>query len=83
ATHQMKKLTMEDLKAFRDHLRIPISDDQLDADLYRPPYYHPGMDAPEIRYLMDRRAELGGFVPERRRKHTEVVLPEPKSYEVA
>ncbi|MDR6435142.1 pyruvate dehydrogenase E1 component [Paenarthrobacter nicotinovorans] len=83
ATHQMKKLTMEDLKAFRDHLRIPISDEQLDADLYRPPYYHPGMDAPEIKYLMDRRAELGGFVPERRRKHTPVTLPEAKSYEVA
>ncbi|NQD91020.1 pyruvate dehydrogenase (acetyl-transferring), homodimeric type, partial [Paenarthrobacter sp. CM16] len=83
ATHQMKKLTMEDLKAFRDHLRIPISDEQLDADLYRPPYYHPGMDAPEIRYLMERRAELGGFVPERRRKHTEVVLPDAKSYDVA
>ncbi|BAS17666.1 pyruvate dehydrogenase E1 component [Arthrobacter sp. Hiyo8] len=45
ATHQMKKLTMEDLKAFRDHLRIPITDEQLDTDLYRPPYYHPGMDA--------------------------------------
>ncbi|WGM18857.1 pyruvate dehydrogenase (acetyl-transferring), homodimeric type [Paenarthrobacter sp. OM7] len=83
ATHQMKKLTMEDLKAFRDHLRIPISDDQLDADLYRPPYYHPGMDAPEIKYLMERRAELGGFVPERRRKHTEVTLPDAKSYDVA
>lgn len=83
ATHQMKKLTMEDLKAFRDHLRIPISDDQLDADLYRPPYYHPGMDAPEIKYLMERRAELGGFVPERRRTHTPVTLPEAKSYEVA
>ncbi|WP_204814910.1 pyruvate dehydrogenase (acetyl-transferring), homodimeric type [Paenarthrobacter ilicis] len=83
ATHQMKKLTMEDLKAFRDHLRIPISDDQLDADLYRPPYYHPGMDAPEIKYLMERRAELGGFVPERRRTHTEVTLPEAKSYDVA
>ena len=83
ATHQMKKLTMEDLKAFRDHLRIPISDDQLDADLYRPPYYHPGMDAPEIKYLMERRAELGGFLPERRRNHTEVVLPDAKSYEVA
>ncbi|MFP3581654.1 pyruvate dehydrogenase (acetyl-transferring), homodimeric type, partial [Arthrobacter sp. SIMBA_036] len=55
ATHQMKKLTMEDLKAFRDHLRIPITDEQLDADLYRPPYYHPGMDAPEIKYLMERR----------------------------
>ena len=34
ATHQMKKLTLEDLKAFRDHLRIPITDEQLESDLY-------------------------------------------------
>ncbi len=53
ATHQMKKLTLADLKAFRDHLRIPITDEQLEADLYRPPYYHPGMDSPEIQYLME------------------------------
>ncbi|WIV33207.1 pyruvate dehydrogenase (acetyl-transferring), homodimeric type [Paenarthrobacter sp. R1] len=83
ATHQMKKLTMEDLKAFRDHLRIPISDEQLDADLYRPPYYHPGMDAPEIQYLMERRKALGGFLPERRPGHTPVTLPEAKSYDIA
>ncbi|MEZ2392223.1 pyruvate dehydrogenase (acetyl-transferring), homodimeric type, partial [bacterium RCC_150] len=83
ATHQMKKLTMEDLKSFRDHLRIPITDEQLDADLYRPPYYHPGMDAPEIRYMMERRANLGGPVPERRATHTPVTLPDAKAYDVA
>ena len=83
ATHQMKKLTLADLKAFRDHLRIPITDEQLEADLYRPPYYHPGMDSPEIQYLMDRRKELGGFVPERRSKHADVTLPDEKVYEVA
>ncbi|MBO1270042.1 pyruvate dehydrogenase (acetyl-transferring), homodimeric type, partial [Arthrobacter sp. PO-11] len=83
ATHQMKKLTIEDLKEFRDYLRIPISDEQLDADPYRPPYYHPGPNAPEIAYLLDRRRELGGFVPERRPGHTDVELPAAKSYETA
>jgi pyruvate dehydrogenase E1 component len=83
ATHQMKKLTMEDLKQFRDHLRIPIPDEQLEKDLYNPPYYHPGQDSPEIRYLMDRRRQLGGFVPERRSRHADVVLPGDKAYEVA
>ncbi|MGP4033429.1 transketolase-like TK C-terminal-containing protein, partial [Pseudarthrobacter sp. 1C304] len=83
ATHQMKKLTLADLKAFRDHLRIPITDDQLEADLYRPPYYHPGPDAPEIQYLMERRKALGGFVPERRAAHAPVELPDPKTFEVA
>ena len=46
ATHQMKKLTLDDLKTFRDGLRIPISDDQLEADPYLPPYYHPGAGQP-------------------------------------
>ena len=83
ATHQMKKLTMEDLKAFRDLLRIPISDEVLEKDLYRPPYYHPGTDAPEIQYMLERRAALGGSVPERRPDHVPVTLPDAKSYEVA
>ena len=66
ATHQMKKLTLEDLKGFRDHLRIPITDEQLEADPYLPPYYHPGVDSPEIEYLLARRTDLGGFLPNRK-----------------
>ena len=46
ATHQMKKLTLDDLKAFRDMQHIPISDAELEKDPYLPPYYHPGADAP-------------------------------------
>ncbi|ALE05830.1 pyruvate dehydrogenase [Arthrobacter sp. ERGS1:01] len=83
ATHQMKKLTLQDLKDFRTHLHLPITDEQLEADPYRPPYYHPGPDSPEIQYLMERRAALGGFVPERRHNHTPVTLPGDKTYEVA
>ncbi len=66
ATHQMKKLTLDDLKDFRDSCRIPITDGALEKDPYLPPYYHPGADAPEIRYMLDRRAALGGFLPHRR-----------------
>ncbi|MEV0057372.1 pyruvate dehydrogenase (acetyl-transferring), homodimeric type [Saccharopolyspora shandongensis] len=80
ATHQMKKLTLDDLKLFRDSLRIPISDDELDP--YLPPYYHPGQDAPEIQYLQDRRRQLGGYLPERRAKTKPLVLPGDKVYEV-
>ncbi|MFT3661884.1 MAG: pyruvate dehydrogenase (acetyl-transferring), homodimeric type [Gordonia sp. (in: high G+C Gram-positive bacteria)] len=65
ATHQMKKMTLDDLKAFRDTNRIPITDEQLEADPYLPPYYHPGADSPEIRYLLERRRALGGFLPNR------------------
>ncbi len=80
ATHQMKKLALEDLKYFRDSMRIPISDAQLEADPYLPPYYHPGSDAPEIRYLLDRRRTLGGFVPERRTKTKALTLPGRDTY---
>jgi pyruvate dehydrogenase E1 component len=66
ATHQMKKLTLQDLKDFRDSIRIPISDAELEKDPYLPPYYHPGKDSPEIQYLMARREALGGFLPARR-----------------
>jgi pyruvate dehydrogenase E1 component len=83
ATHQMKKLTLDDLKSFRDLLRIPIGDTQLEADPYRPPYYHPGADAPEIRYLLERRRALGGAVPQRRREHTQLALPGDAAYQVA
>jgi pyruvate dehydrogenase E1 component len=81
ATHQMKKFRLQDLKDFRDEMRIPVSDDQLDEDPYLPPYYHPGPDAPEIRYLLDRRRTLGGFVPERRTKSTVLTLPGPDTYQ--
>ena len=63
ATHQMKKLTKDELKEFRDRLYLPISDADLEADL--PPYYHPGKDSDEIRYMHERRAALGGMLPRR------------------
>ncbi len=80
ATHQMKKLTLEDLKSFRDELRIPISDEQLEADPYRPPYYHPGKDDPAIRYMLERRAVLGGGLPARRVQHESMKLPGDEAY---
>lgn len=82
ATHQMKKMTLDDLKLFRDTLRVPIEDADIERDPYLPPYYHPGPDAPEIQYLLERRRQLGGFVPERRAKSKALVLPGDKVYEV-
>lgn len=75
ATHQMKKLTLDDLKAFRDNNRIPITDTQLDSDPYLPPYYHPGPDDEVIEYMMDRRKALGGSLPVRRTK-SKVLRPD-------
>ncbi|MDQ1743797.1 MAG: pyruvate dehydrogenase component [Pseudonocardiales bacterium] len=73
ATHQMKKLTKADLKAFRDRLHLEITDEALDADL--PPYYHPGMKSDEIQYMKDRREALGGSLPKRVNRSKPLVLP--------
>lgn len=83
ATHQMKKLTLENLKDFRDEMRVPITDAQLEADPYQPPYYHPGQDSKELQYMHERRRELGGYLPERRTNFVSFALPEDKAYEVA
>ncbi|ADJ43919.1 pyruvate dehydrogenase E1 component [Amycolatopsis mediterranei S699] len=82
ATHQMKKLTLDDLKLFRDSQRIPISDEELERNPKLPPYYHPGANSPEIEYMIGRRKALGGFLPERRPKAAKaLVLPGDKVYE--
>lgn len=60
-THQQKKLNEEELRAFRSRFGIPISDDEV----AKAPFYRPPEDSPEIRYLRERRAALGGAVPSR------------------
>ncbi|KAB1653440.1 pyruvate dehydrogenase (acetyl-transferring), homodimeric type [Pseudoclavibacter chungangensis] len=82
ATHQMKKLTLEDLKNFRDQMHVPITDAQLEENIYQAPYYHPGADDEAIQYMVERRRALGGYVPERRSKYTQIALPEAKTYDI-
>jgi len=65
--HQAKKLSDEDLKFFRDRFNIPIPDSEL-ASI---PFYKPADDTPEMRYLHERRAALGGYLPKRRVKSEE------------
>ncbi|OGA63274.1 MAG: pyruvate dehydrogenase (acetyl-transferring), homodimeric type [Burkholderiales bacterium RIFCSPHIGHO2_01_FULL_64_960] len=65
--HQTKKLSDEDIKAFRDRFNIPIPDSQL-AEL---PFYKPADDTPEMKYLHERRKALGGYLPHRRVKADE------------
>jgi pyruvate dehydrogenase E1 component len=64
STHQMKKLTAEDLAAFRDRLYLDIPDEALDKTL--PPYYKPDPNSDEMQYMLERRRQLGGAVPRRR-----------------
>ncbi len=61
-SHQQKKLNEAELRDFRSRFAIPLSDD----DVAQVPFYKPADDSPELRYLRERRQELGGFVPERR-----------------
>jgi pyruvate dehydrogenase E1 component len=82
ATHQMKKLKLADLKQFRDEMRVPISDAQLEADPYMPPYFMPDSSSPELQYMHERRKQLGGYLPERRSKYVDFKLPEDSAYDV-
>jgi pyruvate dehydrogenase E1 component len=82
ATHQMKKMTLDNLKLFRDVMQIPVTDAQLDENPYQPPFYHPGQNDEAIQYLQERRRALGGYVPERRSKYTQIAVPEASAYDV-
>jgi pyruvate dehydrogenase E1 component len=77
-THQMKKLSVEELKAFRDRLELPVPDEDLSEGVA--PYYHPGMESKEVQYLLARRHALGGFVPERKVTPVNMELPGRETY---
>jgi pyruvate dehydrogenase E1 component len=80
ATHQMKKLTLDDLKGFRDRLYLDIPDSKLEENYYLPPYYKPAPDSPETEYLQERRRVLGGFLPSRRTTTIPLGLPGEAAY---
>jgi pyruvate dehydrogenase E1 component len=79
ATHQMKKLTVAELKEFRDRLYLDIPDSALEAEL--PPYYHPGENSDEIAYMKERRQALGGYLPKRVVRSRPLALPADSSYD--
>ena len=83
ATHQMKKLTLPDLKKFRDRLYLPISDRDLEESYEKTggaPFFHPGADSPEIEYMLERRKALGGSIPRRVNRATALKLPGDELY---
>ncbi|HEX5358184.1 MAG TPA: pyruvate dehydrogenase (acetyl-transferring), homodimeric type [Aquabacterium sp.] len=67
--HQTKKLTDEDIKAFRDRFNIPVPDE----DIAKLPFIKPADNTPEMQYLHARRAALGGYLPQRRPKAEETL----------
>ena len=70
--HQMKKLDMESLKAFRDRFDMPFDDEELK----KLPFYRPEEDSVELRYMRERRTMLGGHLPQRRYDFEPLEVPE-------
>ncbi len=76
-THQLKKMSLDQLREFRNLLELPITDRQLEEA----PYFHPGAKSPEIQYLLDRRRALGGSLPKRIVRSKPLLLPSPVLYD--
>ena len=70
-THQQKKLNEEELVYFKDRFNIPITNEQAKKAYF----YKPRSSSKEIKYLLDRRKKLGGFVPEREPKGPKIKIP--------
>ena len=72
-THQQKKLNDDEVQAFRTRFGIPISDEEV----AKAPFYRPPEDSVEIKYMLERRKGLGGFVPTRKVR-SEPIRPDLK-----
>ncbi len=75
-THQQKKMNVDDLKAFRDRFRIPVSDEHI-AEI---PFYRPEDNSPEMNFLRQRREALGGHLPARFNTCDPLVVPELSAF---
>ncbi len=76
-SHQQKKMDEASIRSFRDRFKIPVPD----SDMEELPYYHPGEDSIEIKYMKERRDALGGFLPQRRAQTTPLNVPELDAFE--
>ena len=75
-THQQKKLNERELREFRTRFDIPLADEEV----VETPFYRPPLDSPETKYVLERRKQLGGFIPERRVKAPALRLPDAAHY---
>jgi pyruvate dehydrogenase E1 component len=70
-SHQQKKMDKEQIGRFRDRFNLPVPDDKLEEL----PYLKFAEDSAEHKYMMQRRMDLGGFLPQRRRKAEPLAVP--------
>jgi pyruvate dehydrogenase E1 component len=76
-THQQKKLSEDDLLAFRDRFNIPISNEEIS----RLPFCRPADDSEELRYMRERRISLGGYLPTRRSAAPPLAVPPLEAFQ--
>jgi pyruvate dehydrogenase E1 component len=76
-SHQQKKMNEKELREFRARFDVPVSDE----DIAETPFFRPGKDAPETKYLMEQRQKLGGFVPKREVKAEPLKTPRLESFQ--
>jgi pyruvate dehydrogenase E1 component len=70
-THQQKKMTLEQLHAFRQRFDIPIAEEEIDEMAF----CRPDKDSAEMQYLLGQREKLGGFLPSRRTESSALEVP--------
>lgn len=75
-THQQKKLNERELREFRTRFDIPLPDEEV----VETPFYRPPLDSPEAQYLLERRKQLRGFVPERKVRAKPLRVPDDGDY---
>ena len=75
-THQQKKLNERELREFRTRFDIPLADEEV----VETPFYRPPVDSPESQYVLERRKQLGGFLPQRKVKAAPIRLPDAGEY---
>jgi pyruvate dehydrogenase E1 component len=75
-THQQKKMGLETLRKFRDRFSIPVSDEKIE----KIPFLSLPEDSAEMKYLRERRARLGGYLPQRRRTSKVLDVPELSAF---
>ena len=75
-THQQKKLNERELREFRSRFDIPLPDEEV----VETPFYRPPLDSPETQYLLERRKQLGGFVPQRKVRAKPLRVPDHADY---
>ncbi|WP_273820523.1 pyruvate dehydrogenase (acetyl-transferring), homodimeric type [Pseudomonas asplenii] len=76
--HQLKKMDLDAVKAFRDRFGLEVSDEQLAEEI---PYLKPPVDSEEARYFAARRQQLGGYLPARSSRCASLPIPPLDSFE--